>query len=264
MVGYEKPESRNRELFNRINIAIVVLVPILFFLLWEYKVDSGVIKENLLPAPLTLWKTFQSLFESGQIQKNLLISLQRVFIGFLVGSLTGVIVGFLMGLFSIMNSALTVFVNVLRPIPTIALIPIFILSFGLGEFTNVAVIFVGAFWPVLLNTISGIQSVDSRLLELAYVYRITSWKTVFHIIFPSSMVSIITGIRLSLGSAWMSVVAAEMIGASTGVGYMIMYSRELTQTKSLYVYVLIIGLVGLAFDRLLLLVQKWCVRKFKE
>lgn len=162
-----------------------------------------------------------------------------------------------------MNRALSIIVNVLRPIPTIALIPIFIIIFGIGEKSNIAVIIVGAFWSVLLNTISGIQSVDAKLLELAYVYRINSARTVFRIILPSAVMSILTGLRLGLGSAWMCVVAAEMFGASSGIGYMIMFSRELAQTANMYVEVLIIGFVGLAIDRILLVIQNKLNKKFK-
>lgn len=148
-----------------------------------------------------------------------------------------------MGLFATFNRALSVFVNILRPIPTIALIPIFIIVFGIGEVSNIAVIVVGSFWSMLLNTVSGIQSMDSKLLEIAYVYRIKNVKTVFQIILPSALTSMLTGLRLGLGTAWMSVVAAEMICASSGIGYMIMYARELAQTANMYVDVLIIGLV---------------------
>lgn len=115
----------------------------------------------------------------------------------------------------------------------------------------------------MLNTISGIQNVDGKLLELAYVYRVSSIKTVFRIILPSAVISMITGIRLALGTAWMSVVAAEMIGASSGIGYMIMYARELAQTANMYVCVLIIGIVGLALDKILLVIQNKSIKKFK-
>lgn len=263
MIGYVKNKQKDTPLKKLINVGIALVVPICVLILWELIVKAGLVKATLLPPPTKLWKTFCSLVSSGKLQSGLLISFGRVVAGFLIGSLAGATVGFLMGLFGIVNKALSVFVNVLRPIPTIALIPIFIIVFGIGEKSNIAVIVVGSFWPMLLNTIAGIQSVDSKLLELAYVYRIKSSKTVFRIILPSAVTSMLTGLRLGLGTAWMSVVAAEMIGASSGIGYMIMFARELAQTANMYVEVLVIGLVGLAIDRILLLVQNKFSRKFK-
>lgn len=263
MIGYEKNRPKNTLRRKLINIGIALIVPICVLILWETIVNAGLVKSTLLPPPTKLWKTFCSLIESGKLQSGLFISFQRVAAGFLIGSISGALLGFLMGLFGIVNKALSVFVNILRPIPTIALIPIFIIVFGIGETSNIAVIVVGAFWPMLLNTISGVQSVDTKLLELAYVYRTRSAKTVFRIILPSAVTSMLTGMRLGLGSAWMSVVAAEMIGASSGIGYMIMFARELAQTANMYVEVLVIGLVGLLIDRILLLLQNRFNKKFK-
>ncbi|MEE1248440.1 MAG: ABC transporter permease [Lachnospiraceae bacterium] len=263
MIGYVKYKKENTLIHKIKNVVVALIVPISVLVFWEWIVKAGFVKATLLPPPTRLWENFISLVSSGDLQNGLIISFGRVITGFMIGSLAAVILGFLMGLFSTMNQALSIIVNVLRPIPTIALIPIFIIIFGIGEKSNIAVIIVGAFWSVLLNTISGIQSVDAKLLELAYVYRINSARTVFRIILPSAVMSILTGLRLGLGAAWMSVVAAEMIGASSGIGYMIMFSRELAQTANMYVEVLIIGFVGLAIDRILLVIQNKLNKKFK-
>lgn len=263
MIGYVKYKEENTILHKIKNIFIALVVPFGVLVFWEWAVKVGMVRAALLPPPTKLWGTFIQLVSSGKLQKGLIISFGRVIIGFFIGSLLGVFIGFLMGLFSNMNKAFSIIVNVLRPIPTIALIPLFIIVFGIGEKSNIAVIIVGTFWSVLLNTIGGIRSVDTKLLELAYVYRIKNVRTVFRIILPSAVTSMLTGFRLGLGSAWMSVVAAEMIGASSGIGYMIMFSRELAQTANMYVEVLVIGLVGLAIDRILLLIQNKLNSKFK-
>lgn len=263
MIGYVKNKQKDTLIRKVVNIGIALIVPICILILWESIVNAGMVKATLLPPPTKLWKTFCSLIDSGKLQTGLIISFKRVVCGFIIGSAVGAILGFLMGLFGIVNKALSVFVNILRPIPTIALIPIFIIVFGIGETSNIAVIVVGAFWPMLLNTIGGVQNVDVKLLELAYVYRTKSSKTVFRIILPSAVTSMLTGMRLGLGTAWMSVVAAEMIGASSGIGYMIMFARELAQTANMYVEVLVIGLVGFIIDRILLLIQNRFNRKFK-
>lgn len=263
MVGYVKNKKAKTKMDQIRRMIVLFTLPVIFLVSWELAVRGGILKANLTPPPSKLWSTFCSLLLSGKLQRGLSVSFLRVFIGFAIGSVAGVVLGFLMGLFRWFNDALSVFVSVFRPIPTIALIPIFIIIFGIGELSNVAVIFVGSFWPVLLNTISGTMEVDGRLLELAYVYRVSGSKTIFKIIFPSAVTSILTGIRLGLGTAWMSVVAAEMIGASSGIGYMIMLARELAQPSYMYVEVFVIGIIGLLLDRILSVIQKKANKKYK-
>ena len=262
MIGYQKTQKKNTYRKKIQNIIITLALPILFLIFWEWVVQAGYVRATLIPPPTKIWKTFQLLVETGRLQFGLHISFKRVIAGFFIGSLSGTVLGFLVGLFPTFNKALSVFINILRPIPTIALIPIFIILFGIGERSIIAVILIGSFWPVLLNTISGIQSIDPKLLELAYVYRLKDSKIVFQIVLPSAVTSIFTGLRLSVGTAWMSVVGAEMVGASSGIGYMIMYARELAQAENMYVEVLIIGLIGLLLDRILLFFQNKFNKKF--
>lgn len=262
MIGFSKNENSKKVKKRLLYAILAVAVPIVLLVLWELAAKAGNIKPSLFPPPSVLWNNFLKLLLSGKLIKSLLISFRRVLTGFLIGMCAGIVIGFLMGLFAPINSALSILVSVFRSIPVIAIIPIFIIVFGIGERCNVAVIIVGAFWSVLLNTISGIKSVDRKLLEVAYVYRVGNYKTVFRIILPAALPYIITGIRLALGAAWMSVVAAEMIGASSGIGYMIMYARELAQPANMYVCVIIIGLIGLALDRILLYIQTRVISKF--
>ncbi|MGC4018896.1 MAG: ABC transporter permease [Muricomes sp.] len=229
---------------------------------WELAVKYGLLNENLMPPPTILWETFINLITSGKLQEGLVISLQRVFAGFFIASIIGILVGFVMGLFEPINKVMSSLVNILRPIPVIALIPIFIIILGIGEAANVSIIVIGALWPILLNTTAGVLSVDHKLMELAYVYRLEKKKVVFQVILPSALYSIITGLRLGISGAWMSVVAAEMIGATSGIGYMIMFAKSLAQAANMYVLVLIIGIIGLVIDRILLLFQGKIRKRF--
>lgn len=244
-----KLKNQNSTRQNRILLLIAVVFPILVLLFWQYASTHGLVKASLVPAPLTIGKTFLSYIESGKLWKNLSVSFGRVACGYLIGALCGVAVGFLMGLFKPINAALSGIVSVLRPIPTIALIPIVILLVGIGFSSKVVVIAFGSFWPVLLNTIHGIQTVDNKLLEVAYTYRISTMKTIFKIIVPSSIPAILTGLRLGMSNAWMSVVAAEMIASSTGIGYLITLSRETANARVMYMCVLTIGVIGLFIDK---------------
>lgn len=262
MIGYVKEPQRQSNAVKAKNVILALVLPVGILAVWELGVRNGSINGNVVPAPTTLWATFVSLVSSGKLQAGLMVSLQRVLAGFLIASAFGVVVGFLMGLFPSFNRIVSSLVNILRPIPTVALIPIFIIVLGIGEAANISIIIIGAVWSILLNTTAGVTSVDRRLMELAYVYRLSSTKAVFQIILPSALYNIITGLRLGIGGAWMSVVAAEMIGASSGIGYMIMFAKSLAQAANMYVLVLVIGVVGFVIDRVLLFFQKMISRRF--
>ncbi|NLI52716.1 MAG: ABC transporter permease [Clostridiales bacterium] len=243
------------------NIAIAIVFPILVLVLWQYASTHGWLKPSLVPAPLTIWKTFMTYLENGKLWNNLSVSFERVFAGYLIGATAGILVGFLMGLIRPINSALSGIVSVLRPIPTIALVPIIILFYGIGFISKVAVIAIGSFWPVLLNTIHGIMNTDNKLIEVAYTYRIVKRKVIFRIVVPSAIPAALTGLRLGMSNAWTSVVAAEMIASSTGIGYLINLSRETANTRVMYMCVLVIGAIGLMIDRGLTWMEHYYLRK---
>jgi sulfonate transport system permease protein len=142
----------------------------------------------------------------------------------------------------------------------IAWIPLFILWIGIGDGFKITLIALGTFWSVLLNTIHGIQSVDPKLLEVASALEKNRFIMIRKIILPAALPAILTGLRLGMGVAWSSVVASEMIAASKGIGYMIMFAREMAQPAKLMVGVFTIGLVGLLIDTIILKLQKWLIK----
>lgn len=261
MIGYHVNEEKKSFISTGKNIFYAVFLPVLLLILWEWAADTGRINGNVIP-PSRLAETFVQLVTSGKLAQGLLISFQRVLIGFLIASVVGIVLGFLMGLFTPVNKMLSSLVNILRPIPVIALIPIFIIILGIGEPANISIIIIGALWPVLLNTLAGVLSVDRKLLEVAYVYRISRRKIIFRIVLPSALYHILTGLRLGIGGAWVSVVAAEMIGATSGIAYMIMFAKSLAQAANMYVLVLVIGVIGFLIDRVLLIFQNHISKRF--
>ena len=262
MIGYYANEEKKGFISTGKNIFYAVFFPVLILILWEWASDTGRINGNVIPPPSKLAETFVQLVTSGKLGQGLLISFQRVIVGFLIASVIGIVLGFLMGLFVPVNKMLSSLVNILRPIPVIALIPIFIIILGIGEAANISIIIIGALWPILLNTLAGVLSVDRKLLEVAYVYRISKRKIIFKIILPSALYHILTGLRLGIGGAWVSVVAAEMIGATSGIGYMIMFAKSLAQASNMYVLVLVIGVIGFLIDRVLLVFQNHISKRF--
>jgi sulfonate transport system permease protein len=252
-----KPVRLNRLFFP-------LAVPVLLLVLWQVLCDHGVFRSSYLPPPLVIGKTFLDLVASGELWGNLKVSFLRVLEGFALGAGLGIVLGLAMGLSSRMERALSLLTGLLRPVPTIAWIPLLILWLGIGEGSKVVVIAVGSFWPVLLNVIQGVRGTDPRYLEVARMLEKGRWTLLTRVILPSALPSLFTGLRVGMGIAWASVVGAELIAASSGIGYMIMYAREVSQPDVMLVGVAAIGLTGLLIDFLLLWAErrllKWNTR----
>lgn len=243
-----------------IKIFLSVLAPALLIFVWELGSKAGAINQSILPSPLRLLETLKDLIGSGKLEDHLIVSLGRVLKGFVTGAISGIIIGSVMGLSKTMNRVLGSLVGILRPIPMIAWIPLLILWMGIDESSKVTVIVIGSFWPILINTIHGIQTVDNKLLEVAIILEKNKWEVITKVVFPAALPSIFTGIRLGMGSAWTCVVAAEMIAASKGIGYMITYARELSQPDVMLVGVFSIGIIGLLIDTFIIRIQNFVLR----
>ena len=234
--------------------------PILILILWQAASDHGFLRPSLLPAPLAVVLALGDLLASGELWEHWRISFLRVVQGFLAGSLLGVTLGFTLGLSPRIERVLMLLTGFLRPIPTIAWVPMLILWMGIGESSKITVIAVGSFWPVLLNTLQGVRGTDRGYLEVARVLQKDRGTILLRVILPSALPSVLTGFRIAMGIAWASVVGAELIAASSGVGYLIMYAREVSQPDVMLVGVAVIGLTGLLIDALFLLLERRLLR----
>jgi sulfonate transport system permease protein len=238
------------------NIGLQSLVPCLLIAVWELCSDLGVAKSTLLPSPSIIFGTFIDILLSGELLQHLSISIWRVLQGYVIGALSGILTGVLCGLFKKVETALSLVLGFLRPIPVIAWVPVFILWMGIDEASKITVIAIGSFWPVLVNVIDGIRHVDKKYLEVARILEKNKWQILTRVILPSALPHIFTGLRVGIGIAWMCVVGAELIAASSGIGYLIMYARELLQSDVMYVGVFSIGLTGFLIDKLLRMAER--------
>ena len=250
----KKQEPISESFIQIYNVFLFIIAPVTLVIIWQISSNTGLLNKNILPSPKREVETLISLLASGKLQGHLLVSFIRVIKGFLIGTFLGLSLGTCMGLSKTVQKIFTTLVGVFRPIPMIAWIPLLILWMGITETSKVAVISIGSFWPVLLNTIQGIHSVDKKFLEVAST--LEKKYVIFSIVLPSALPSVFTGIRLGISSAWTSVVAAEMIAASKGIGYMITYARELSQPHIMLVGVFTIGFVGLIIDAVIQYLQK--------
>lgn len=235
----------------------------LFFLiiLWQWAAGRQLVNTSILPKPTLILEKLADMISDGSLVKYTLVSLKRVFLGYCFGGSIGLILGFMIGLSGKLEKFMNLYIGILRPIPPIAWIPFLILALGIGELSKITVIAIGSFWPLLLNTIEGVYAADESLLELGSVLEKDRKTVIFKIILPSAIPSVFTGARLGISRAWSCVVTAEMIAASTGVGYLIQYARELSQPAVMLVGVAVIGLIGLLIDSAMMAIQhrllKW-------
>lgn len=221
-----------------------VLIPVALIAFWEIASRTGLLTTALLPSPSKIWQAFINNVQSGALQKNIIVSVGRVLKGYVLGSIAGIILGTAMGLSPWLSKALSVITGVLRPVPVIAWTPILILFLGIGEESKVVVIAIGSFWPVLTSVMYGVRDVDIKYKEVATILKKGRLETICQVIIPAALPSIFSGLRTAVGIAWISVVGAELIASSSGLGYMISYAREMSRADNMFVGVAVIGLIG--------------------
>lgn len=235
-----------------------LLFPVIVILLWELMSRQGLTNKALMPSPSEVLIQFWVLIENGLLWTHLKASILRAFAGFAIGAALGLLMGFLTGYVRRLEQLLDPTFQMLRTLPFLALTPLFILWFGIGETSKVLMIAFGSFFSLYVNTFLGIRSVDRKLFEVARVLEFSKWKQFTRLIIPSSLPNILLGIRLSLGIAWLVLVVAEMMGANEGIGSMIQDARQFSQTKVVMVGILIFAIIGKLSDSLVrVLERKW-------
>lgn len=211
---------------------------------------------TLLPAPTSVVVAFADLLRSGEIISHVLQSLKRVVSAFAVAALCGVSLGVAMGWWRAVGRLVDPVVEFLRPIPPMAWIPLGILWFGIGDTQNMFIIFLGAFFPIVLNTITGVREVDRTLVWAALTLGGTHRQILWEIVLPGALPHMLTGLRIGLGVGWMALVAAELVAANSGLGFLIEDSRNLLFTERVLLGMVLIGLLGLGMDQVMRGVQQ--------
>ena len=239
------------------------IAPVLFaviLLLWEAGSRAGVISPIVLPAPSEAVAALVDLVRTGALWQHLSASLYRLVLGWSAGSLVGVTLGLLIGLFSLARATLVPVVSALFPIPKIALLPLFIVWFGIGEGSKVATIFFGTLFPTVIATYGGVAGVDRGLIRMGQSFGL-SWRSVVRkIVLPGALPAILSGMRISVSIAIILLVAAEMIGAEYGIGAYILLAGNLYAIDQLIAGVAMLSVLGLCAGWLLGRVERWTLR----
>lgn len=245
----KKDKLKLKLLKNRhIQSLIPWLVPLVIIVLWQLFSSIGLIPVRILPAPLSVVGAAITLAKTGELFRNIAISATRAISGFLLGGSIGFTLGLLNGISPIAEKLLDTSIQMLRTIPNLALIPLVILWFGIGDEARLFLVSLGVMFPIYLNTFHGIRSIDPGLIEMGKVYGLNTWGLFWRIILPGALSSILVGVRFSLGVMWLTLIVAETIAADSGIGYMAMNAREFMQTDVVVLSILIYALLGKLAD----------------
>lgn len=237
--------------------------PLPIFLLvggWALLSGAGWYPRELLVPPQQVWAALLEMLASGELQQHLGMSLQRLAFGMLIGVVSGLAFGVLMALSKTVEAYTAPSFNVVRQVPSIALIPILILIFGIGETFKVLIVVKAAFFPVALAAYTAVQGIPKNYLEVGRVYQLPAGALLRRVVLPATVPPIFTGIRLALGRSWGTLVAAELLAAEAGIGQMMEFGRQMFRIDVVMVGVVVTGLTGFLFDRSMKLVERRLAR----
>lgn len=246
-----KKKVKNSLLHSLESMFLIVLI----VAIWCIATESGNVDSVLLPSPYMIGTTFLNKLSDKSLLTEIGVSVGRVLKGFFYAAVAGMVGGVLIGLSEHMRCMTKIIIQILKPIPPIAWIPLVILWMGIGEESKVFLIFLGGFFVVLINVIDGIRYIDPKLIEVARAVETPKVKYVFQLVIPAAMPAIFTGLRVALGTSWSCVVAAELVAASSGIGYMISNARNFGQMDVVIIGMISIGIVGKVMDEVLKLIE---------
>jgi sulfonate transport system permease protein len=240
------------------------IVPITGLLLWELLARLEVLPANGMPAPSIIASTIRELAKSGELWQHIGVTLGRIALGFTLGTTAGIVLGSLTASLPLLRRLLDPFIQSLRNIPSMAWVPLFLLWLGIQEVSKIGLIALGAFFPVYLNLLSGILNVDRKLVEVGRIYRLSPLELSRRVILPAAFPAFVVGLRSGLGLAWMFVVAAEIMGASKGLGFLMIDGQQTGRAPIILASVLLFAVLGKASDGLVQLLSRHWLKNRSE
>ncbi|MFB7712754.1 ABC transporter permease [Streptomyces sp. NPDC056105] len=222
--------------------------PVLLLILWQLLSSTGVLTPDVLASPGTIARVAGDLVSDGSLPNAMGVSLQRVAIGLLFGVVVGTGLALVSGLFRVGEDLVDASVQMLRTVPFVGLIPLFIIWFGIGEAPKIAIITLGVSFPLYLNVYAGIRGVDAQLIEAGESLGLSRWGLVRHVVLPGALPGAMTGLRYSLGISWLALVFAEQINADAGIGFLMVQARDFLRTDVIVVCLIVYAFLGLLAD----------------
>ena len=255
------PGRRGRRRASRGHGWYRLVAPAAVVAAWQLASSAGLVPAQKLPPPTTVWRTAVSLVTAsspayGTLQGAMLVSLQRMAIGFAFGAVAAVALALVAGLSRLGENAVDPLLQILRTLPLFGLIPVFIVWFGIGELPKIILIALGTAIPLYLNTFAGIRGVDARLVEAGRSLRLRRSELIRHVILPGALPQALTGLRQSLGVAWLALVVAEQVNANAGIGFIISQATQFLRNDVILVALAVYAVLGLLTDALVRLLER--------
>ena len=255
--GHEAVRETSRVALRR-GLALLagVALPLVLGIAWEFAVRAGWATGRLVPPPSRVLETLLDLWRSGELLRHIVATLTRVAVGFALGAAVGTIAGAVVGYSRWARRLFDPSLQALRAIPSIAWVPLFILWLGIFEASKVTLIAVGVFFPVYLGVMAAIAGVDRKIVEVGRIFRLSDAAMMHRVLFPAVLPTYIVSLRSGLGLGWMFVVAAEFMGASEGLGYLLTDGQQLGKPAQILTAILIFALLGKATDALIVVLSR--------
>jgi ABC-type nitrate/sulfonate/bicarbonate transport system permease component len=223
-----------------------VISPIILLLLWQLGAAVGWIDTRFFPSPAAIFEEAYAMILSGELWMHFSISLQRIVIGYVLGAVPGVLIGLAMGLFGPIRAIIQPLIDATFPIPKIAVLPLFIMVFGLGEQSKYAIIATAVIYLVLINTVAGVRNIDKIYLDVGKNFGASNWMMFTDVALPGALPLVVAGLKIGMGIALLVIVSAEFVGARSGIGYLIWTSWQVFQVEKMYVGLLVSAVLGFA------------------
>lgn len=230
---------------------ITISSPLILLLIWEFCSQFSILDPRFFPAPTLILTKLIQMGESGDLFTHIYVSLTRIIIGFALGVIPAICIGLLMGMYKYFRHFFSPIIMIFMPIPTLAMLPIILILFGIGEFSKMITIAISVFFPVAINTAAGVANIDRIYLDVAKNYHANVKDFFFKIAFPGALPVMLEGIQMGQAIALLTIVAAEMIGATSGIGYLIWMNYKAFLLPEMYVGLILISFFGYFFSLLL-------------
>lgn len=259
-----RPDAAARRAWDRPVVRIVagLLLPAIILIVWQVVTTNGLIPPYRLPTPASVFQAGVELAESGQLWTHIAISVQRVLLGFAIGSLIGLAAAGVVGLSRLGDVLLSPTLAAIRAVPSLAWVPLLILWMQIGEESKVTLIAIGAFFPVYTTVASALRHVDPQLVEAGRSFSLRGWSLFRIVQLPAVVPSVVSGLRLALAQAWLFLVAAELIASSMGLGFLLTDSQNSGRVDRILLSIVLLALLGTITNGVLVLVEKYLLRRW--
>ena len=267
LVDLAKPPKRTVDIGEQARLAarrrdriLSIASPLGLLLAWELAAQTGLIDVRFFPAPSDIIVKLIEMARSGELTENVLISLQRIVLGFLLGGVPAIVIGIAMGIWRPVRALVDPLIVATYPIPKSSLLPLILLIFGLGEMSKVVMVAIGVFYPMAINATAGVLQINQIYLDVGKSFKASPWDTFRTIALPGALPFIMTGVKLGAGLALILIAIAEMVGAKSGIGYMIWSAWETFAVAKMYVGLFVIALIGFAISLMLNEIERRVIR----